>query len=431
MSVVVFGDIRVKGINPKPYLRAMRFFGGLFQNILLGLLVVLPFFQTLGQNLLPNGDFEHPFISYEMQWKQPHGPYYHYYQDATEIGDAYRGQFYNGLCIYNHQENEFLQAKLSEPLQAGKRYCISTMARLMKIKAFNHELHDKIGILFTESPFDVEEPFDHNYTPQLFWLIPDSVNRQEWLSLDTVYEASGGEQYFTIGYFRSLGFSELADRKAVEAFLGPPPKTAEELNIPEPDFSQKGKKRRKKKKSKRGKDEWADFREEMSQKVQRKSEAIPTKAAGEGLFTLRYYIDDVCVAPQLADGNCDCSIAEPAVDLSKGATVRMDNLLFETGSDALKKGSAYALEILTLILNENPQMRIAIQGHTDNVGSDSDNLLLSRDRASAVYDYLIEAEIDANRLAFEGFGSTRPAAANDSAEGQKRNRRVEFQITDR
>lgn len=409
----------------------MQFLRGSSQNILLWLLVALPFSQGIAQNLLPNGDFEHPFIAYDMQWKQPHGPYYHYYQDAGQLGDAYRGQFYNGLCIYNHQENEFLQAKLSEPLQAGERYCISTMARLMKIKAFNHELHDKIGILFTDSPFDVEEPYDHNYTPQLYWLIPDSVNRFEWMPLDTVYEARGGEQYFTIGYFKDLGLSELSERQAVEAFLGPPPKTAEELNIPEPDFSQKGKKRRKKKKSKKGKDEWADFRAEITQEVQRKTEAIPTKAAGEGLFTLRYYIDDVCVAPQLADGSCDCSIAEPAVDLSAGATVRMDNLLFETGSAELKKGSAYALEILTLILNENPEMSIAIHGHSDNVGSDSDNLVLSRARASAVYDYLIEAEIGADRLSFEGFGSTRPVASNDSAQGRKRNRRVEFKVTDR
>lgn len=405
----------------------MQFLRGLFQNILLWLMVALPFSQGLGQNLLPNGDFEHPFISYEMQWKQPHGPYYHYYQDAAQLGDAYRGQFYNGLCIYNHQENEFLQAKLSEPLQAGKRYCISTMARLMKIKDFNHELHDKIGILFTENPFDVEEPYDHNYTPQLFWLIPDTVNRKEWQALDTVYEARGGEQYFTIGYFKSLKFSELYARQAVEAFLGPPPKTAEELNIPEPDFSRKGKAKRKKK----GKDEWADFREKNIQKARNLGEVIPTKAAGEGLFTLRYYIDDVCVAPQLADGGCDCSIAEPAVDLSKGAVVRMENLLFETGSADLKKGSAYALEILTLILNENPRMRIAIHGHTDNVGGDSDNFVLSQSRASAVYNYLIKAKIDPERLSFEGFGSTRPVASNDSAQGRTLNRRVEFVITDR
>src|SRR5690554_6150285 len=138
------------------------------------------------QNLLPNGDLEHPFISYDLQWKQPHGPYYHYYQDAQQSGAAFEGQFYNGPCIYNHQENEFLQARLSVPLEAGKTYCIKPMARLMKIKSFNHELHDKIGILFTETPFDVEEPYDHSYHPQTFWLIPDSVDRFEWMSLDTI-----------------------------------------------------------------------------------------------------------------------------------------------------------------------------------------------------------------------------------------------------
>lgn len=392
------------------------------------------------QNLLPNGDFEHPFISYERQWKQPHGPYYHYYQDAAATGAAYEGQFYNGLCIYNHQENEFLQAKLSEPLQAGKTYCISTMARLMKIKDFNHELHDKIGILFTDKPFNVEEPYDFSYNPQVFWLIPDSVDRKEWMPLDTTYSAEGGELYLTIGYFkdyfRDLAWSEKVKDGATEDFRAPPPVDKKENNIPPPDFSKRGKNRRKKRKGRKKNDDWADFRKQVmveahSQGAIIPKEIIPTESAGHGLFTLRYYIDNVCVAPKLVDGACDCTIDDEPVDLSEGSIVRMDNLLFETGEANLQKGSDYALEILTLILNENPQMRIDIHGHTDNVGSDEDNLELSRERARAVYDYLLAAKIDPLRLSHDGFGSSRPVADNETPEGRALNRRVEFEILER
>lgn len=390
------------------------------------------------QNLLPNGDFEHPFIAYDLQWKQPHGPYYHYYQDAQQSGAAFEGQFYNGLCIYNHQENEFLQARLSESLEAGKTYCIKTMARLMKIKSFNHELHDKIGILFTETPFNVEEPYDHMYDPQTFWLIPDSVDRMDWMSLDTTYTADGGELYLTIGYFnryfRDLEWSEKLKDETLEDFLGPEPAAKKESNIPPPDFSERGKKKRKKKKRKKGGDEWVDFRKQVMEEAHSlgeviPKEVIPTESAGEGLFTLRYYIDNVCVA--LEEEGCDCSIAEPVVDLNKGSVVRMDNLLFETGEARLMKGSDYALEILTLILNENPDMKIAIHGHTDNVGSDEDNLQLSEARARAVFDYLIEAGVDSQRFMYEGFGSTRPVADNETDAGRALNRRVEFEIVER
>ena len=386
------------------------------------------------QNLLPNGDFEHPFISYDLQWKQPHGPYYHYYQDAQQSGAAFEGQFYNGLCIYNHQENEFLQARLSVPLEAGKTYCIQTMARLMKIKSFNHELHDKIGILFTNEPFQVDEPYDHDRHPQTFWVIPDSMDRMDWMTLDTTYTAEGGELYLTIGYFnryfRDLEWSEKVE-KASEDFLKPPPAAKKQFDIPPPDFSERSKK---KKRSKKGKDEWANFRQQVMEEAHSHGavipiEEIPTKSPGAGLFTLRYYIDNVCVA--LMENGCDCSIEAPAVDLSEGSVVRMDNLLFETGEAMLMEGSDYALEILTLILNENPDMKIAIHGHTDDVGSDEDNRQLSEARARAVFDYLINAGIDLQRLVYIGFGSSRPVAENDTESGRALNRRVEFEIVAR
>ena len=386
--------------------------------------------SAFAQNLLPNGDFEHPFIAYDLQWKQPHGPYYHYYQDARQSNAVYEGQFYNGLCIYNHQENEFLQAKLSEPLKEGQTYCLQTMARLMDIKSFNHELHDKIGILFSARPFPVDEPYFPGGEPDLYWLISDTVDRMNWMQLDTTYTATGYEHYITIGYWRSLGYSDKKKDEEFERFMGPEPseKTAD---IPPPDFSRKAKKKRKRKNRNKDDGEWADFRQQVMEKAHSQGEVIPTTSPGEGLFTLRYYIDNVCVALLQSDGTCDCTITGPPVDLSEGAMVRMDNLLFDTGEATMQKGSDYALEILTLILNENLRMRIAIHGHTDNVGSDEDNLKLSRERAQAVYHYLLEAKIDPARLSHNGFGSTRPVAENDTAKGRTLNRRVEFEIVER
>jgi outer membrane protein OmpA-like peptidoglycan-associated protein len=382
--------------------------------------------RAYGQNLLLNGNFEHPFIDAEYQWRQPHGAYYHYYQDVRKNGSASDGQFYNGLCMYNHQENEFMQARLSEPLMAGQTYCLKIMVRLMDVKAFNHELHDKIGILFSAHPFAVEKPYYPGGDPDLYWLIPDSVNRMEWMALDTSYIASGHEQYITIGYWRSLGYSEKVNNEEFERYMGLMEPTGIAAEIPPPDFSAKSKKKR----SKKGKDEWADFRAEVMQKAHSKGEVIPTASPGEGLFTLRYYMDQVCVAPKSAEGVCDCTIGQPEVDLQPGALVRMDNLLFASGEATLEPVSDYALEILALIMTGNPEMRIAIHGHTDNVGSDADNLKLSEDRAIAVYNYLIDAGISKERLSAQGYGSTRPVSDNSSQQGRAKNRRVEFEVLD-
>jgi outer membrane protein OmpA-like peptidoglycan-associated protein len=395
------------------------------KSLLVNILVLFAL-PVVAQNLIPNGNFENPFLSHDKQWKQPHGDYYHYYQDPYGAGDAFEGQFYNGICIYNHQENEFMQTRLSEPLKAGESYCVKTMARLYDVKSINHEMHDKIGLLFTSYPFSVERPFFPDDKPELFWLIPDSINRTEWFALDTVYVADGTEKFLTIGYFQSLGWSEWYKDLQFQATMGldqPETNPEDKKPIPPPDFSSKGGKP-----SKKQEREMAEFRQQM--KAQSEGTAAGKQVVDRRRlpFTLRYYLDDICLALKQADGNCNCNPELPAVDLSEGAIVRMNNLLFESGKAVLLPESEYALEVLAGIMNANPAKEISIHGHTDNVGKDESNLILSEARAKAVYDYLISVKVLPERLSFQGFGSTTPIADNSTEAGRALNRRVEFVI---
>ncbi len=102
------------------------------------------------------------------------------------------------------------------------------------------------------------------------------------------------------------------------------------------------------------------------------------------------------------------------------------NVFFETGSAALQDISINELDRLKDLLIKNPTLRIQLNGHTDNVGSDSDNMTLSENRAKAVNDYLTNAGISASRLRYKGFGETIPIDTNDTPEGRQRNRRTEF-----
>ena len=79
-------------------------------------------------------------------------------------------------------------------------------------------------------------------------------------------------------------------------------------------------------------------------------------------------------------------------------------------------------------MEENPSVRVMIQGHTDNVGDANDNLTLSTNRAQAVNNYLVLEGIDPSRLEFKGFGESKPFASNDTDEGRSKNRRTEFVI---
>ncbi|MBI1289300.1 MAG: OmpA family protein [Flavobacteriales bacterium] len=101
------------------------------------------------------------------------------------------------------------------------------------------------------------------------------------------------------------------------------------------------------------------------------------------------------------------------------------------GSDRynLDKESINLLGEFAEYLKKNPKMKVAIHGHTDNVGSPADNLKLSENRAKAVYDILVKNGISASRLSYKGFGETKPVKSNDTEAGRAENRRTEFVIT--
>lgn len=113
---------------------------------------------------------------------------------------------------------------------------------------------------------------------------------------------------------------------------------------------------------------------------------------------------------------------------SAGKPVVLRNVFFDTGSATLKPESRTELDRLMRLLQEQPGMRIQINGHTDSQGDDALNLSLSEDRAKAVYEYLVQKGISADRLRYKGFGESRPVDSNDTEAGRSRNRRTEFVI---
>ncbi|MCX8112589.1 MAG: OmpA family protein [Bacteroidia bacterium] len=111
-----------------------------------------------------------------------------------------------------------------------------------------------------------------------------------------------------------------------------------------------------------------------------------------------------------------------------GAVIVLRNIFFDFDKATLRPESKAELERLYQILIENPKMRIRISGHTDSVGSDEYNQRLSESRAKAVYEYLIKRGIPPERLAYMGYGESRPIDTNDTEEGRQNNRRVEVEI---
>jgi len=102
-------------------------------------------------------------------------------------------------------------------------------------------------------------------------------------------------------------------------------------------------------------------------------------------------------------------------------------ILFDSGSDKIKGESFKTLKEIGRLLEDDPDLRLSIEGHTDSDGSDDGNQALSQSRANAVMDYLTaKYSISAERLEARGWGESKPIDTNDTPEGKANNRRVEL-----
>lgn len=114
--------------------------------------------------------------------------------------------------------------------------------------------------------------------------------------------------------------------------------------------------------------------------------------------------------------------------LKDGKAFRLDNIYFVTNSFALSPLSKEILTAFSEYLILNTSLKVAIHGHTDNVGSASDNLILSENRAKEVFQYLLEMGLTNRRVTYKGFGEKKPISSNKSKQGRANNRRTEFVI---
>jgi outer membrane protein OmpA-like peptidoglycan-associated protein len=113
-------------------------------------------------------------------------------------------------------------------------------------------------------------------------------------------------------------------------------------------------------------------------------------------------------------------------DSARGLVANMSDVLFRSGSYELVPGARERLAKVSGIVLAYPSLRVAIEGHTDSVGTDEFNFSLSERRADAVRDYFIQQGINANAIEARGFGKSEPIASNDTPEGRQQNRRVEL-----
>lgn len=182
-----------------------------------------------------------------------------------------------------------------------------------------------------------------------------------------------------------------------------------------------------------------------------RDEIVPVRISGDGDY-LKVYLDERRVAnvpnavfPRsdklyLAVGSAaedrpiligPIRVAEGGLDLydrlERDGRAATQGILFGYNSARIRPESTPTLEEIARILDEHPDMRLGIEGHTDSDGDTDYNQTLSEERAAAVRSYLVDQHgVSGSRLVTSGFGESKPVASNDSPEGKQQNRRVEL-----
>ncbi len=144
---------------------------------------------------------------------------------------------------------------------------------------------------------------------------------------------------------------------------------------------------------------------------------------GDGIVDM----DDKCPnspAPHSPDG-CPLIKQEDKAVLDYA----LQAIQFESGKAILKKESYPVLDQVIEVLNRYPDYRLEIIGHTDDIGGQNSNLILSQKRAKSCYDYLVKNGVISKRVGYGGSGESNPLVPNDSKENRALNRRVEFLLT--
>ena len=353
------------------------------------------FAHTLtGQNLVINPGFEDENLCERGVICSPKGWYSTQHESVTYYYPSRKsrgGSHQMGLYIFDSRSSKrtYVQTPLKCELVKGEPYKLEMYVRARRYAS------NFIQVYFSPTAIDTSINTVLSFSPQVSTTGEGAVYDKDgdWIKIEEVYIAQGGERFMVIG----------------------------------------------------------NFEKERKDKLKR----IGQKLKYPKSF---YYIDDISLVSLHDLPLCDYtdfvnliyrdSLRHPyspflfskekkvknaiqtrdTVSYAVGKTFILKNILFETAQSKLLPESFQELDKLLKILSEQPSMEIEILGHTDNIGTEESNQLLSLSRAQAVAAYLREKGIAGGRLSFKGFGSRIPLTMNTTEQGRKMNRRVEFKV---
>lgn len=152
---------------------------------------------------------------------------------------------------------------------------------------------------------------------------------------------------------------------------------------------------------------------------------VAVKKEGHSFDTKLYKAEELSSDKDVYDK--DIAMEIDTIEVGKAFTI--DDILYATDSYDLTGDSKFILDQFVKFLKEHPSVKVTIQGHTDDVGNDAANKILSANRAKGAMEYIASQGVSSSRLKSEGFGESKPKVPNNSEANRAKNRRTDFLIT--
>ena len=348
---------------------------------------------AIAQNLVSNPSFE-TFVSCPqtlgnleddlVDWQAPTNGSTDYFNGCSQAmgtpknfnGEqpANFGVGYVGLYFYAPEDyREYIQAKLKRTLRKDETYKVSFYVSLAERSDFAIK---EFGIQFSENPIEVSttKTLSRMHLSKISGDVSNYFeigfssfysDKEDWVLVEKEFVAKGTENYLIIGNFK--------DNKRTQKF-----------------------------------------------KTLRNS----TKGS-------YYYLDMVSITSIHGSNSSGLDdVVKMETDSFEIDKINVfSNVLFDFDRFELLTTAESELNLIQKYLEQNPDLKITISGHTDTSGSDAHNKVLSEKRATAVSQYLIDKGISQDRISSKGYGSSKPIAVNSTSNGRSKNRRVEFVIT--
>jgi len=284
-------------------------------------------------------------------------------------GYAIDGGAFVGCRFYTElrADIEFISTELKQPLEAGQLYSVKVFVKLKGDCFFGV---NALGVLLSDEIPNENDLINGEIKPTLKHNGGSLLNyKTKWMQLSCNYKALGNETYITLGSFANA---------------------------------------------------------DSMQKVRLKGSTLEAY----------YFFDNIQLFAIEDEDECPCTIGEgkkiapppPPPVLETGKSFVIKNIFFENDEWDLLPASFTSLDSLYDLLKTGNFKKIEISGHTSSTGSKERNIFLSKNRAEAVKEYLVDKGLEEGMFECKGYGPAKPIADNSTVEGQAENRRVEFKI---